>query len=76
MLQVVRELDAADYRDWEGWEIDTAMRNHPDRNLLRLQMKGRVRKSSGGVGRSQSLDLAVDVGDTVEVQIHLRREGT
>ena len=35
-----------------------------------------VRKASGGLGRSQSLDLAIDVGDTVEVQFHLQRDGT
>ena len=48
MIQLSKELDAAEFRDWEDWEFQAAMNGQGGRGLLRLQVRGRVRRPTGG----------------------------
>ena len=76
MVQLVRELDANAYRDWENWEMRAAMDPPRDPSLLRVRVSGHVRQLSGVSRFSQSMDFRMAEGDDVVIRVQVERSGS
>ena len=69
LLHACEELKAANYRDWETWDLQHAMGNAECAGAHEVVIRGAVRHRHGGLGTTQSMVFFVREDERLDLQI-------